>query len=135
MTSVVWRFLKTHASSIFLLSVLSASLALNVALGLKLKGSPTARSGGVREYISLSSIPALDTSGRNVTIAFDDPRLTVLYVLSPSCYWCARNYAKMTSLAQAKSDEYRFVGLSNTETDFRKYVAATPFSFTVFAVK
>jgi|SRR5437867_1029126 len=135
MTSVTWGLLKTYAGSIFLLSVLSASLFLNVALGLKLRGSqPIVRSLGVREHVSLRSIPAVDTNGRNVMITFDDPRRTVLYVLSPSCHWCARNSANITSLSQAKSHEYRFIGLSNTETDFRQHVAATPFSFPLFAV-
>ena len=61
-------------------------------------------------------------------------RRTVLYVLSPSCHWCERNQANMISLAQAKGYEYRFIGLSNTETDLKEYIASASFPFPVFAI-
>ncbi len=63
--------------------------------------------------------------GRIDTIAYDarrDPRLTVLYVFTPPCVWCARNMDNVKALLKAKGEEARFVGLSLSPDSLVAYV-------------
>jgi hypothetical protein len=127
------KFLKTHGSLLFLFLVLSGSLALNIVLGLKLQRHPTTtRVVGVRERVQLDAIPVVDGNGTNLTIKFDDRRPTVLYILAPHCPWSARNRANIEALAAAAKSGYTFIGLSNTDTGFREYVAGGSLPFPVY---
>lgn len=46
---------------------------------------------------------------------------TVLYILSPTCGWCARNEPSVKQLIAQKSGEYRFIAISLTMDGAAKY--------------
>ncbi len=116
-----------------LVLVVAASGGLNVALARR-----------VREYGSLLSsqpvhqpplskgalvppIVATGLDGQLDTITYAarrDDRLTVLYVFTPPCGWCARNMENFKTLLKAKGQEARFVGLSLSPDSLAAYVHA-----------
>jgi hypothetical protein len=131
----LWR---GHGSQVFLFAVLSSSLALNVILGLKLTRAGQADQAdpivGVQQRATLERIPVLDGQGTSSTLVFDGQRPTVLYVLAPKCPWCARNLANIRALAVAKAAEYRFIGLSNTDSGFTDYAKTSLEMFPLYRV-
>ncbi len=114
-----------------LVLVVAASGGLNLALARR-----------VREYGSLLSsqpvhqpplskgalvppIVATGLDGQLDTITYAarrDDRLTVLYVFTPPCVWCARNMDNFKALLKAKGQEARFVGLSLSPDSLAAYV-------------
>src|SRR5262245_46315053 len=83
-----------------LVSVLALSLTLNVWLGWKVsRGGAPAASGGLAQGTELRSLGVLAADAKEETrLRLDDGIPTVLYVLSPSCHWCARNEANIRAL-------------------------------------
>jgi hypothetical protein len=43
----------------------------------------------------------------------------VFYVITPSCIWCRRNQLNVNRLADAKANDFRFVGLSLDESGLK----------------
>jgi hypothetical protein len=127
---------------VFLFAVLSSSLALNVILGLRLtKGRQSERAVtlaertvGVKEQATLKRISVFDGQGASSTLVFDGQHPTVLYVLAPKCPWCARNLANIQALVAAKAAEYRFIGLSNTDSGFTEYAKTASQMFPLYRV-
>jgi hypothetical protein len=73
-------------------------------------------------------ITATGLDGARTTIAYDptrDGRLTVLYVFTPQCGWCARNLDNLKALLRAKqgAPDVRFIGLSLAPDSVGAYVA------------
>lgn len=95
---------------------LVVSITLNVFLELRLKQIETTLSSirGSRELQSGVALPPLDVlnrTGERVVIPFG-PQPLLIYVLSPRCPWCRRNFTNIKSLAQATEGRYLVVGLS-----------------------
>jgi peroxiredoxin len=113
---------------VFAIIVLSASVALNVALAYRLR--QLNRLFGITKVDVLQSgtvVPpfsATDIDGHMHTITYSDVSTpTVLYVLTPTCSWCARNMDDFRALSSTASTEYRFIGLSLAEDGLAQYVA------------
>jgi hypothetical protein len=132
--------IKDNVGLLFMFSVLAASLCLNVALGWKVKellGTQTAssvRPVGIQAHAVLPAIPVTDEDGRPVTISFDVPRDTVLYVWKPSCVWCKLNKPNIQSLAMATKSHYRFIGLTTEKKGLKEYLAKNAYPFPVYVV-
>jgi peroxiredoxin len=119
----------------FLLLLLVASLSLNVYLGWKVK-----RGGGEPDTakavagMKVDPINAVDLDGKPFTIAYNGiNKPTVFYVITPSCIWCRRNQANVNRLADAKANDFRFVGLSLDESGLKEYVEKHQLKFPVYA--
>jgi hypothetical protein len=123
---------------LLLFLVLSLSLSLNVVLGWRIRAlEATAQApprGGVKVGIHWPVIGALDGEGRKIAIGYDASRPTIVYVLSPKCQWCKRNYRNVRALAEANKDRFRFVGLSTTSDGLTDHLLASPLPFPVFAL-
>jgi len=108
------------------LAAFAASLGFNVYQARtidNLRGPrPTVDARLLPEGVPIPPLRVTDAAQNSTYIQYSGPLPTVLYVFSPSCGWCLRNEANITTLASAKSKEYRFIGLSTTSTDLDKYV-------------
>ncbi len=117
---------------------LAASGTLNVLLARRVRALAqavtAAAAGGVARAAPLAvgavvpPITATGLDGARTTIAYDpkqDGRLTVLYVFTPQCVWCARNLDNLKALLTAKqgAPDVRFVGLSLAPDSVGAYVA------------
>ncbi|MCW5971703.1 MAG: redoxin domain-containing protein, partial [Blastocatellales bacterium] len=115
-----------HNDLIFLLIILGVSLTLNVYLGWKIQrlsdnGSTMALSPAIGTM--LPSIEARNLDNTLALINFEDVNLpTVLYIISPACYWCDRNMNNLKTLYISKSDKYRFLVLALNDVGIEEYV-------------
>src|ERR1700733_3682492 len=98
--------------AVFLGALLAVSLALNLALGWKIREIRTAPfDSATRTGVVLSAIKVTDLDGRPQTVDFSLPaKATVLYILHPSCGWCFRNMKNIEALANSRGESYRYVG-------------------------
>ena len=130
------KVIKDNGPLILLFSVLTASLSLNVFLGLRVKALTPVRlpSAGVHKDTVLPPIQAVDVDGQRTIIDFNDAKPSVVYVLSPTCSWCRKNKANIVALASQKMKEIRFVGLSITSEKLKEYVTANSLPFPVYAI-
>ncbi len=119
----------------FLLLLLVASLSLNVYLGWKVKqGGVNPDTAKAVSGMKVDPITAVDLDGKPFTIAYNGiNKPTVFYVITPSCIWCRRNQANVNKLADAKANDFRFVGLSLAESGLKKYVEEHHLRFPVYA--
>jgi hypothetical protein len=79
-------------------------------------------------------IPPLEVKtldGTPIVIGFESP--TIIYVMSPSCPWCAKNTANIAELARALDPAYQVVGLSLSSVRLTEHVAASGYSFAVYS--
>src|ERR1044071_2194113 len=54
--------------------------------------------------------------------------------MAPGCSWCARNLDNIQTLSARTSNRFRFVGLSNTSKDLKRYLDSVHFQFPVEVV-
>ncbi len=120
-----------RASTWGLVFVLAVSAGLNVALARRVRQLGDALTSQVLHHTPLPvgavvpPIAATGLDGRSATVAYaGSDRLTVLYVFTPQCGWCARNLDNFTTLLKARSQEARFVGLSLSPDSVAEYVRA-----------
>jgi hypothetical protein len=82
----------------------------------------------------IDPVSAVGLDGKPVTISYNSTnKPTVFYVITPSCIWCRRNQSNVNRLADAKANDFRFVGLSLTESGLKEYVAEHHLKFPVYA--
>ena len=130
-----------NAGLAFLLCLFASSLSLNVALGWKVKQLSHAlqpaklKMAGIQTGSLLPSIRVVDETGRSSTVAFDDPRVTILYVWRPSCSWCRLNRGNICALALGAKSRFRFIGISIEAKGLKEYLALKPLPFPVFVVR
>ena len=80
----------------------------------------------------LNDLQAQDLSGRKVTVAFNKAnRPIVLYVFSPTCQWCAKNYNNIIRLNALRQSDYRFVAVSLSTQGLNTYVMSKKFTLEV----
>jgi peroxiredoxin len=120
------RFLATVRENFGLITlfvVLIGSLSANVQLALLLR--PAARQSGVRVGTDINFIPTVAKNGAKSEVRLGDGHWSIIYIMSPSCVWCARNLKNASALAtMTKNSKYRFIGLSTTNKDLEQYIAA-----------
>lgn len=116
--------------------MLVVSVALNVGLAHKVREFNSAQASQlakleVRQLKLGTTVPPI--SAKRVdhadaaieTIDYNSTgRPTVLYVLSPTCGWCAKNESSIKQLIAEKGGEYRFIGISLNEEGAAEYDSA-----------
>ncbi len=129
---LLWR----NAGTIVLFLALIGSLCTNVLLFHRYEGvtRPAIVRAGVQAGSVLRPFAILDEDGRKSQLEFSGSRPTVIYILAPACGWCKRNQANITALAQRKSQEYKFVGLSTTGDQLRQFWKGAALPFPVYSV-
>lgn len=119
----------------FLLLLLIASLSLNVYLGwsIKQRGSVPQNTTTLLPGMTVDQVTAIGTDGNPLTILYNDTdKPTVFYVITPSCIWCKRNQANINKVAETKSNDFRFIGLSLAEPGLKEYIEEHHFKFPVY---
>jgi hypothetical protein len=131
--SGVALWIRQNIGIALLVSMFVGSLLLNVKLGLNLR--PSARPlPGVVLNSDLRSIQVEDVAGNHQALKLGDGKPTVLYIMAPTCPWCAKNIENIRALANAAGSEYRFLGVSNTPKGLADHLEAKPLPFPVYAV-
>ncbi|MEO7658773.1 MAG: TlpA disulfide reductase family protein [Pyrinomonadaceae bacterium] len=119
------------------LVLLVGSVILNVALAEKLRGannrlSKMAAETSVAIGDALPDIEAKNLDGTSASYSYSkDRHPTVLYVFSPSCGWCEKNFENIKALSEQKGDDYRFIGISISNKNLLEYVAKQNLRFPV----
>jgi len=123
----------------FVCALLAASVFLNVLLARKIS-SLRIENGQLHESTRLqvgASVPALTghaVDGTPMNLNFDDVSIpTVIYVFSPQCGWCAKNFDNFRSLIAQAGNSYRLVGLAMTRQDLGTYLSREHLTLPVFA--
>jgi hypothetical protein len=104
--------------------ILAGSLALNVNLGVERARTPRISHDAdtatlMKPGTQAPAFEGIDAKGARVSLTYNaDMRDTMLYVFSPSCHWCERNFANIKAIVDARRD-LRMVGVSlgNVQTD------------------
>jgi hypothetical protein len=135
MDSRLLSVLTKNAATGFFILILTASLSLNLMLGMKYRNLVSPRPSGITTGAEILTIPVLDKTGAKSSIKLHgSPVPTVLYVLSPACVWCARNLDNIRRLADQRSNAYHFIGLSITSVNLTEYLQSTKLPFDVSVV-
>jgi hypothetical protein len=129
-----------NVGTIALLAVLAASLSLNVWLGsaelARRRAAPSGPLGRFELKSTLPDVPVVGLDGSRTIVRAASNKKTLVYALSPTCGWCARNYANIVSLGKHASANYRVVGFSTSGSieELRAYLAKQPLPFEVFLI-
>lgn len=115
--------------------LLSGSLVLNVALGLKLRrlsaDLQSPRKGGVQLGRVVQSVDVLTVEGGTTKLAIAGSEGLVLYVISPVCPYCEQDCNNIRSIA-AKKQKTRFVGLSTQGRNLDTFLRGCQLPFPVY---
>lgn len=123
--------IKSWLASVLLLT----SVLLNVAFAAKIRELRSPKSIDPVTGVSLAPFHVTDLEGRPQLLTFSDAtKPTVLYVLSPSCHWCARNFNNISALAARRRDSYRFIGIAVNVPDLRVYAQSTGYAFPIYSI-
>lgn len=122
---------------LLLVAVGTASITLNVGLlrfAYKHAATPPRESGAPLSVGSTVPVfTAKDLDGRSFTFR-PGPLPTVLYVISPSCRWCALNTENIRSLLRQAGDRYRFIGVSLASEGLREHLRRYSLPFPVYTL-
>src|SRR5580704_456792 len=97
------------------------SVALNVVLGHKVRSLNHEQSARFADRVLkigavVPPIVAKRLDGQQDLISYQGTsELTVLYIFTPPCSWCARNMDNIKTLLDKEGGHYRFIGLSLSE--------------------
>ncbi len=126
-----------RATQLLLFLLLTASLGLNAVVAHRLRRLEAtvgpARQPPLEVGASVPPIVAKGLDGRSDTITYaGSNRLTVLYVFTPQCVWCAKNMDNLQTLLRARAQDDRFIGLSLSEEGVADYVRTHELTIPVF---
>lgn len=97
-----------------LLTILVASLGINVYLGLA-RNRPTPAATGPQLIPEGSQAPVFEgtsLTGNKVTLDYTRVKhSTLLYVFSPTCHWCEKNLANIEAVVRSRPD-VRVIGVN-----------------------
>jgi len=114
--------------SYLMAGVLAVSAAMNGLLILKVKHEEKVilnvkQQNRLQVGQEVPNITGKTVDGKPIEVNFAaSPKPTILYVFSPACAWCKRNFENMTALHRGVEDQYGFVGISLTDKDLPEYV-------------
>jgi hypothetical protein len=112
-----------------LLFIVSASLnAIQMREISKLRVGASTGSG-----VQAVPISAKDPSGASAQIEFSGPVPTIVYVFSPQCGWCERNWPGVRALAEQVRGPYRVVALSLASRGLAAQSEGLGLSFPVYS--
>lgn len=120
---------------VFVMCILGCSLALNVYLGVSLRGkrSGPAPAKPLPAGTQLKSLQGTTLDGAPFTLAPGrDSRDLALYIFSTACGWCEKNLNNIRTLASRVSNKYRIVGVSTGPADgLQAYARAKGLNFEI----
>jgi peroxiredoxin len=122
----------TKSDLTFVFALLALSLGINVYLALRVYAPGPAELRLLSKGEKVPAFAARRLAGGTVTLSYDS-KPTVLYVFTPGCSWCRRNLANVKTLFEAKSGEFRFVGLALDDMGLEAYVAQEKIPFPVYS--
>lgn len=128
-----------HVFDFFLLILLLfCSLTLNVYQGIRIRRTPVNQS----EYIAaptldigayISDLNVRDINNNDITISFGViNEYTILFLFSPTCYWCNRNMANFKAIASSQQNSYNVIGISLTDNKLLDYIEHYNIDFPVY---
>jgi len=134
------RRISSHTAIITVLLVVSVSLNFLLAQKTKRLEKELGEDSEIiekAESLSLNSlVPPLkvtDMNGQSVVISYQEiKKPVVLYVFSPSCNWCEQNVESIKFLAQARHEDYQFIGISLSSNQLKEYVERINLPFPVY---
>ncbi len=113
--------------------LLLLSLAANIYQGRELLSRPKpAPASTLATGTRLSNIDVENLDGSKTTIDWKSSKPTLLYVFSPSCGWCKRNFDNFASVNRARREQYRIIGLSITSVGLKQYVHDHALDYAVY---
>ena len=127
-------------------AILVASLALNVCLIVRVKqiesglrASEVIRLMESRDEIAIGDVipefEAAEVDGTHATLALAGGRQpTIIYVFSPTCHWCARNWLNVNALAGRLRESHRLIGVSLSARQLAEYAQKLKIPFPVYSV-
>lgn len=78
-------------------------------------------------------IEGRDPDGNVVSLRYQDSeKPTILYVFSPKCVWCERNFQNVTALVSGSSGNYRYVGVSLAMDTLKDYLSTHDYGFPTY---
>jgi hypothetical protein len=89
-------------------------------------GAPVAQNRPPSDPLAaMTAVPVLKgkhLDGSDAIVEFKRPGVpTLLYLMSPSCGWCARNLANFKALVEQSKNKYRVVAVSTTTEGLPEY--------------
>jgi peroxiredoxin len=126
-------------------AILVASVVLNVALIVRvgqlefnLRAAAALRVIANRNAIAtgdvIPELQATGADGRRTTIALaGQQQPTVIYVFSPTCHWCTRNWQNVNMLAGRLRESHRMVGVSLSARELAGYIRKVKVGFPVYS--
>lgn len=112
-----------------MVALLLGSASINILLALKIKSEQRKvelikAENRLQTGRSVPDIIGKSPEGVSTEIDFPDmKRPTILYVFTPTCIWCKRNFNNMMVLRHGVGNRYAFIGISLTQDGVREYVA------------
>jgi len=117
--------------------LLLISVAMNVILTQRIKSSQyriealTGR-GHLAPGTRVPDIDGKRPDGTPLTLEFAKTgKPTILYLFSPLCHWCNRNFDNMMALYHATKNQYVFVGVSLSPNGVKDYVQSHAIDYPV----
>jgi len=78
---------------------------------------------------------AAETGGTQATVALaGSERPTLIYVFSPTCHWCGRNWLNVNALAGRLRQSHRIIGVSLSARRLAEYAQKARIPFPVYSV-
>src|SRR5437016_2341591 len=111
-------------SFMFVLTLLTISLGLNVDLAWKIRKitSPAPMPNKVGKQVS--RFAATDIDGHPTEVSFDTGKPTLIYFIDPQCRWCKANSPSFDTLARAVDEKMRVMILSSRREKLREFLGA-----------
>jgi peroxiredoxin len=127
-------------------AILVASLVLNASLVVRviqmessLRVSEAMRVIGSRDEVATGDVvpefEAAEAGGTHTTVALTGRgQPTVIYVFSPTCHWCGRNWLNVNALAGRLRESHRLIGVSLSARQLARYAQNAKIQFPVYSV-
>lgn len=131
-------FVRNHGGTALLLTLFAVSLVLNLyqvshGCPTDMRSDPT-RQGVIGTIIGGVAVRSMAGETSQLRVTASKP--TVIYFLSPTCSWCSKNHATISTLGLRAAERFRFVGLVRDahRSDVSAYLRRYPLPFDVYLV-
>lgn len=118
--------------------VLSISVVLNVVLAIRLSNVSRVQpqpTSAIRIGRHLPTLPVIDENGVRRTLASGGCFVSLVYIFSPNCSWCAKHVPVVKQLAAGLQDRAaKIVGVSIAQEGLRQFVTQHRLPFPVYAL-
>ena len=126
-----------HGGTVALVAVLCLSLGMNVVLARRLRAlEARLPETGIEINSPMPTLIGTALDGTPMKVSFKRSKPTILYVISPKCVWCRRNYENVLALARGTEHRYNIVGVSiaGDLADLQAHLKAAPLPFEVVLI-